>query len=252
MQLDSRETRWNTRRSMLASDSLESQVHAGRNSSVICGEELDKRVLAHAITNSEAAQRFARGECDRAAAIAFAREYYPVCLQFPLFLAAAISHVSDEDTRLLLVANLYEEHGNLDATRTHPELFRGYIRSLDLSPEALADGGSVGARLAQRFRTVCQEGPDYRAAAILYAFEALFSPACALIAEGLRRMGMSDTAVTFFDVHAIADVSHAAQLRTSVAAACRSRREWEVAVATADEGGRLLYELFDFAAATSS
>ena len=237
---------------MLESGSLESQVHAGRERAIVTSEELDERVLAHAITNSEAAQRFARGECGRAAAIAFAREYYPVCLQFPLFLAAAISHVSDEDTRLLLVANLYEEHGNLDAARTHPELFRGYIRSLDLAPEALATGGSVGARLAQRFRTVCQEGPDYRAAAILYAFEALFSPACAMIAEGLRRMGMSDAAVTFFDVHAVADVSHAAQLRSSVAAACRTPHEWEVAVATADEGGRLLYELFDFAAATSS
>lgn len=65
-------------------------------------EELDRRVLAHAIPGSEAIQRFARGDVQIGAAVALAREYYPVCLEFLLFLATAISHVRDERTRVLL------------------------------------------------------------------------------------------------------------------------------------------------------
>jgi pyrroloquinoline-quinone synthase len=216
-------------------------------------DQLDRRIARFGIGNSEAMRRFAdEGPADRAV-VGLAREYYPVCLEFPLFLAAAISHVRDEKARMLLVANLYEEHGDLDPARTHPALFRKYIDALGLDPRELekpADG-SPGLRLASRFRTVCQQGPDTRAVAILYAFESLFSPACAMIARGLRRTELPEEGVDFFDVHAVADVSHADQLHASLLAACRSDEEWDIALDTAEEGARLLYELFDSVAATT-
>ncbi len=187
------------------------------------------------------------------AAIALAREYCPVCLEFPLFLAAAISHVRQERTRLLLVGNLYEEHGDLDPARTHPALFRQYIRALGLEPDALATPitDSPGARVVERFRTVCREGPDYRALAMLYAFETLFSPACAMVVSGLRHLPLTPGAPLFFEVHAVADVAHAEQLRVALFAACRSEEEWRVAVETAGEASRLLYILFDSVARVS-
>jgi pyrroloquinoline-quinone synthase len=217
-------------------------------------DELDRRVLAHSLTNSEAMRRFASGKATRAVALALAREYYPVCVEFPLFLAAAISHVRDESARLLLVANLYEEHGDLDPTRTHPALFRSYIRSLGLDPQGLgtAGDGAPGVRLARRFRAVCREGPDSRAVAMLYAFESLFSPACRMVAEGLRRMGHAEAGIEFFDVHAVADLAHAEQLRSSLRTACRSDDEWAHAIEIADEGAQLLYTLFDAVASVSS
>lgn len=237
---------------------LDAVVFEGRASpeqarALVKREELDRRVLAHAIPNSEAMQRFARGDVQINAAIALAREYYPVCLEFPLFLAAAISHVRQERTRLLLVGNLYEEHGDLDPARTHPALFREYIRALGLEPDALATPitDSPGARVVERFRTVCREGPDYRALAMLYAFETLFSPACALVASGLRHLPLAPGAPLFFEVHAVTDVAHAEQLRVALFAACRSEEEWCVAVDTAGEASRLLYTLFDSVARVS-
>jgi pyrroloquinoline-quinone synthase len=216
-------------------------------------EELDRRVLAHAIPNSEAMQRFARGEVQIGTAVALAREYYPVCLEFPLFLSAAISHVRDERTRVLLVGNLYEEHGDLDPARTHPALFRQYVRALGLEPDALATPlkDSPGARVVERFSTVCREGPDYRALAMLYAFETLFSPACAMVASGLRPLPLAPGATLFFDVHAVGDVAHAEQLRLALFEACGAEEEWRVAVDTASEAGRLLYHLFDSVARVS-
>ncbi len=192
-------------------------------------------------------RRFPERQVRPAATIELARQYYPVCLEFPLFLAAAISHVRAEHPRLLLVGNLFEEHGNLDPTRTHPKLFCQYIRALGLQPQALAKvaEGSIGARVRERFSTVCREGPDYRAIAILYAFETLFSPACAMVASGLRRLDLGEEAIVFFDVHAATDLAHAEQLRASLLESCRSDNDWSVAIETAAEGARLLYTLFD-------
>ena len=210
-------------------------------------DELDRRILEYSVENSAAMRGFASGQIRPSATVELARQYYPVCIEFPLFLAAAISHVREERSRLLLVANLYEEHGNLDPTRTHPTLFRKYIHALGLRPQALAKAGegSIGARVCERFSTVCREGPDYRAVAMLYAFETLFSPACAMVASGLRRLPLPEEAVVFFDVHAETDLTHAEQLRASLVEACRSEHDWSVAIETAAEAGRLLHALFD-------
>lgn len=211
-------------------------------------EELDSRVLEHSLTKSEALQHFTRVP-QMAQAMALAREYYPVSLEFPLFLSAAISHIRDERTRLLLVANLYEEHGRLDPTQTHPELFRKYIRALGMEPGAMTRSSkdSPSERLITRFSTVCQEGPDFRALAMLYAFELLFSPACALIQEGVKRLPLAPEAGVFFELHAAADVLHAEQLRLALFQAAESEEDWRVAVDTAEEAGQLLYTLFDTA-----
>ena len=99
---------------------------------------LDRVVLEYAIPRSDAMQRFARGETrSDATARTLATEFYAFSHEFPLFLAAAISHVRDEASRLLLVHNLYEEHGNLELDRVHPKLFRQFVEGLGLQSAAL-------------------------------------------------------------------------------------------------------------------
>ncbi len=210
-------------------------------------EQLDRKVLRWAITNSESMQRFAQGDVSMQAVDTLAKEYYPINLEFSLFLAAAISHVRDESTRLLLVGNLYEEHGNLDADRTHTELFRQSMRVLNLNPEEFekAKPGTASAKVVESYSSTCKQGPDYKALAILYAFETLFSPASHMVATGMRRLDLPPAAYLFFDVHAKADVAHAEQLRTALLEACESEDQWQEALIVAETGGRLLYEFFD-------
>lgn len=208
---------------------------------------IDQVVLANTIGNSDAVRRFAAGlGPQRAVASALAREFYPFCFDFSLFLAAAISHIRDERARMLLVANLYEEHGDLDLSRIHPELFRAFVRALDLDPAALEIGaGTAGAEAAARVTRICRNGPAHRALAALYAIELLFGPACELFTRGLEHLGLPAAAIEFFTLHSGADVVHAEQLRTALVTACKTSSDRSEALAVASEVGRMFFELFD-------
>ncbi|BAC91104.1 iron-containing redox enzyme family protein [Gloeobacter violaceus] len=207
-------------------------------------EEIASRVSKYAINNSAVVRLFAEGKV--AVDPAALAHYYPISLDFPIFLARAIGHVRDENARLLLVGNLYEEHGNLDASQTHPELFRNYIRALDLNPDAFVNlDNAPAAAVVERYNAVCAEGPDHRALAMLYGFEKQFSPICTLLAAGLRRLELDEDAVRFFDVHSEVDVDHAEQLRFALFGACDSPRKWEEALEVAVEASGLLYDFFD-------
>jgi pyrroloquinoline-quinone synthase len=209
---------------------------------------VDAVVLAQAIRNSAAMRRFARGDlaAPRAVAESLAREFYPFCFEFSLFLAAAISHMRDERARLLLVGNLYEEHGDLDVSRMHPELFRKFVRALGLDPAALEVGrGTAGARAAALVTSICRNGPAHRALAALYAIELLFGPGCELLESGIRHAHLPKDAVEFFEVHAGADVVHAGQLRTCLATACKTDAHRREALSVATEVAGTFFRMFD-------
>jgi pyrroloquinoline quinone (PQQ) biosynthesis protein C len=213
--------------------------------------EIDQRILEFAVHRSAAMQRFASGSArSDAIALSLAQEFYHLCREFPLFLAAAISHVQDDESRLLLVSNLYEEHGNLDIERLHPALFRQFIRSMGLEPAVIekVTEGSPGVEAAQAITTICREGPAVRALATLYAIELWFGPACDMILQGLRPLALSSEATKFFVVHSGADIVHSEQLRKALLKVCGNDAEWQVAVTTAAEASHMFFTLFDFIA----
>jgi pyrroloquinoline quinone (PQQ) biosynthesis protein C len=213
--------------------------------------EIDRAILDYAVHRSAAMQRFAAGGArSDSIALSLAQEFYHLCREFPLFLAAAISHVQDDESRLLLVSNLYEEHGNLDIERLHPALFRQFIRSMGLEPAVIekVTEGSPGVEAAQTVTMICREGPAIRALATLYAIELWFGPACDMVLEGLRPLALSSEATRFFVVHSGADIVHSAQLRKALFKVCKTADEWRTAVNTAAEASYLFYTLFDFIA----
>lgn len=213
--------------------------------------EIDRVILEHAVQRSAAMQRFASGAArSDSIALSLAQEFYHLCREFPLFLAAAISHVQDDESRMLLVSNLYEEHGNLDMERLHPALFRQFIRSMGLQPSVIekVSEGSPGLEAAQAITTVCRQGPAVRALATLYAIELWFGPACDMVLEGLRPLALSSEATRFFVVHSGADIVHSEQLRKALLKVCQTESEWRTAVNTAGEASLMFYTLFDFIA----
>jgi pyrroloquinoline quinone (PQQ) biosynthesis protein C len=211
--------------------------------------EIDRVILDYSIPKSEAIQQFASGRApNESIALLLAREFQPFCFEFPLFLAAAISHIRDDKSRMLLVSNLYEEHGNLDLDRFHPVLFRKFMEGLGLEPEALEslDEASPGVQAAQRVTAICREGPAYRALATLYAIELLFAPTCEAIISGLRHLNLAAEAEHFWILHSGADVEHAKQLRTALLRACQSSADWSAAVELAGNIAQMFYTLFDY------
>jgi pyrroloquinoline quinone (PQQ) biosynthesis protein C len=230
---------------------FEGRPTAEEAGSLVKQVEIDRAILEYAVHRSAAMQRFASGDArSDSIALSLAQEFYHLCREFPLFLAAAISHVQDDESRLLLVINLYEEHGNLDIERLHPALFRQFIRSMGLEPAVIekVTDGSPGLEAAQTITMICRQGPAIRALGTLYAIELWFGPACDMMLEGLRPLALSSEATRFFVVHSGADIVHSAQLRKALFKVCKTADEWRLAVHTAAEASYMFYTLFDFIA----
>jgi len=216
--------------------------------------EIDRVILQYSIPKSDAVQGFASGRVpSEATAKALANEFYPFCTEFPLFLAAAISHLEDDDSRMLLVHNLYEEHGNLNPDRIHPALFRNFCRGLGLKLESLGghDPTSPGMQAARMMLEICREGPAYRALAALYPIELLFAPTCDIMIQGLRHLHLSPDAIDFWVLHSGKDVEHAEQLRKGLFKACRTPDQWQRALGLAEDTAQMFFELFDHIARAS-
>jgi pyrroloquinoline quinone (PQQ) biosynthesis protein C len=212
--------------------------------------EIDRVILEWAVSKSQALRQFAEGNSsNKSIALSLAREFQPFCFEFPLFLAAAISHVRDDKSRLLLVSNLYEEHGNLELDRFHPTLFRKFMRGIGVEPDSLElDPASPGVQAAQHVTAICREGPAYKALATLYAIELSFAPICDVIVAGLKHLKLSAETEYFWILHSGADVEHAEQLRAALLNVCRSPEEWHSAVELAGEISQMFFTLFDYIA----
>jgi pyrroloquinoline quinone (PQQ) biosynthesis protein C len=222
--------------------------------SIVKRAHLNHVVLAYSIPKSDAMQRFAAGKTasDRVAH-ALATEFYAFSHEFPLFLAAAISFVKDEEARLLLVHNLYEEHGNLELNRFHPALFRQFVRGMGLQPEAVErlSFSSPGVEAARWVTTICREGPGHRGLGALYVTELLFGPTCEMIVKGLQRMNLSSDVTEFFSLHAVAEEHHKEQIWGALERICTDDGQLREAIEVAGDVARVFYNLFDYIARSS-
>jgi pyrroloquinoline quinone (PQQ) biosynthesis protein C len=222
-----------------------------RARSLLKRAHLDRAVLEYAIPRSDAMQRFARGETrSDVTARTLATEFYAFSHEFPLFLAAAISHVRDEASRLLLVHNLYEEHGNLELDRVHPKLFRQFVVAMGLQTAALEryDQRTAGVQAAEWVTSLCRTGPAHRALGAIYVTELLFGPTCETIMRGLRHLNLSAEATEFFTLHSIAEEHHKEQLWLALEKICTTDALFEEAVGVAADIARMFYGLFDYIA----
>lgn len=177
-----------------------------------------------------------------------AKGYYPVNLAFPLFLAAAISHTEYDEARILLVDNLYEEHGSSKIEESHTRLFEHFIESVGLNPDDCknATSGSEEENLVKTYNNFCFNGKQHTALAVLYAFEELFSPISEAIAQGLRKSDILDEAdFSFFPIHGVVDIEHSEKLRKALISVIQTDEQWEEALEATRVGAKTLFELFD-------
>lgn len=177
-----------------------------------------------------------------------AKGYYPVNLAFPLFLAATISHTEYDEARILLVENLYEEHGSSKIEESHTRLFEHFIEAVGLNPDdyKTAPMGSEEDILVKAYNDLCFNGKQHKSLAVLYAFEELFSPISEAIAQGLRKSGILDEDdFSFFPIHGVVDIEHAEKLRKALLSVISTDEEWEEALEAAQLGATTMFNLFD-------
>jgi pyrroloquinoline-quinone synthase len=143
----------------------------------------------------------------------FACQFFLQVVEFPRAVSALHSRCADRHERLKLAESLYEEEtGKLSGTKPHPELFLDFCAGLGLDRAAVANTAPLPstAALVQWFEYSTKilsflEG----VAAINLAAEGQVVGAFGPFARALQtHYGLSQTAVTFWDVHELADAEH--------------------------------------------
>ena len=98
--------------------------------------ELDREIHAHPFLDSAFVKRLSNaGGVSRAQARKFAILYYPHIFRTRLYQANALGISPDERIQFVLAAILHDEYGNGDFTRTHPAVYRKFLKALDV-PES--------------------------------------------------------------------------------------------------------------------
>ncbi len=145
-------------------------------------------------------------------------QMYKFCREFPCFLAAALLACRDEEARMVIGENLWEELGEGDPQRAHAALFRRFTRALgfdDAQLEAVPAQPETRALidtylgLAERFGVLGILG------ALCHASEGIVATLYAHIQRGLLQAGAFEpAALVFFELHIHADDGHADKLES--------------------------------------
>ncbi|TCJ16065.1 iron-containing redox enzyme family protein [Rubrobacter taiwanensis] len=185
-------------------------------------ERLKREVIAHPALTHPFLERFGEGDVDEEGVRAFAIHYYRHIRVSRLYLAAVISNArDDEPLQLALAGILFDEYGELDPERTHPALYRRFMRALGITeeewaaPETLPE---VEAFIEEHYR-ICRD-PDIRLGlgALGPASEWPVPPIYVRLCEGLRKATeLSEPDLEIFTSHVIMDVEHARIMMDAVA-----------------------------------
>lgn len=150
----------------------------------------------------------------------FAEQYYVYCRYFPRFLAAAASNVPDDATRIALIENLWEEHGEGSLEESHRILYETFAQSLDLSSSDLQAVEPLPTTeiCIENMMDICRNQHFLIALGALGPGTEYFTnDEYGIIAQGLKQYDfMTDDALRFWTVHIHLDEDHYADMMKAV------------------------------------
>lgn len=142
----------------------------------------------------------------------FARQYSIYCNYFPRFLAATASNIPDDKTRMPLIVNLWEEHGEGNIRKSHRLLFHRFALATGLQEEELKDPAPLPTTeiCCEHLLDICQ---DYDFITSLGALgpgtEFFTNEEYKIIVSGLRQYDfLSEEDIEFWTVHMEIDEHH--------------------------------------------
>lgn len=147
------------------------------------------------------------------AARRFALAYYPHILHTRRYQAQALAVAEDEQVQFAFAQILADEYGNGDPERTHMELYRRFMRALQIGEEEIASGGDLFPELRLYIDAMMgYTRSNHWLAAASAAGIAMELPIPFLYREflkGLRRIpGIDEEALTLFTEHIVVDINH--------------------------------------------
>jgi pyrroloquinoline-quinone synthase len=178
---------------------------------------VDKLISTRSILEHPFYLAWRRGKLTKAQLATYARVYYPHVLAFPSYLRNAIQCAGDVEARQELENNLADELG---IPAPHSQLWLDFAEAMGAERAAVKDSSpcSKAAEAVSLFEQLtardCATG-----LATLYAYESQQPSVAQEKIQGLRLFyGVSEArALSYFSVHATADVEHGRAERASLA-----------------------------------
>ena len=93
---------------------------------------LKDEIFSHEAVNHPFLERFSKGNLSEEQVKTFALHYYQHAKMFSHYIANIIPKIPHEWDRMAMVKNLIDEYGNLNPDKTHPALFRKFLKALGL------------------------------------------------------------------------------------------------------------------------
>jgi pyrroloquinoline-quinone synthase len=173
---------------------------------------------SHALWHHPFVERCRAGQLTLAQVRVLGAQMYKFCHQFPNFLALALASCPQDDARIVIGENLWEELGEGDPLRAHAALFRQFTRALGFDDSQLSVLPAL-PETAALIDTYMGLSNRYGVLGILgalcYASEGIVAALYSHIQGALRQVASFDRhALMFFEVHIDVDDGHADKLES--------------------------------------
>jgi pyrroloquinoline-quinone synthase len=206
--------------------------------------KIDELVRSRSVLDHPFYQAWQRGTLTRETLQDYATQYYHHVSAFPTYLSALHSNLNDIETRQVVLENLMDEERG---ENNHPELWLRFAEGIGADrADVLASKPSPQTEtLISAFRTNTRSGNAAAGLAALYAYESQIPAVSETKKDGLQRFyGISDVrTLSYFDVHAEADVKHSRDERDALAHHITTEDDAEKAIAATDAVTQALWDL---------
>jgi len=183
--------------------------------------KLDEEIHLHPFLSDPFVKRLSSpGKISRAEGAKFALLYYPHIFRTRLYQANALGICPDERVQFVLAQILHDEYGNGDPGRTHPGVYRKFLRALEV-PESTYRHPPVFPELAMYIETMMRltQSGDWlaAAAAVGIASEWPIPKLYGNFLLGLRTIpGITEDDLELFSSHIGIDEDHSEMMREAL------------------------------------
>lgn len=156
--------------------------------------------------------------------------FYHVIKHFPQFLAAMITNWDDTIARMPLVANLYEEHGNMRLDSIHVETFKHFLHQVGIGEEILKESKPSPGVLAyiRAIKNLCIQQQPLEGLAALGIIEDIVHRVSPIISHVGKSVRQDIEHVSHFDEHEVLDDQHSKEIYELLK--CRTETDKELVI----------------------
>jgi pyrroloquinoline quinone (PQQ) biosynthesis protein C/mannose-6-phosphate isomerase-like protein (cupin superfamily) len=201
----------------------------------------------HPFWNCRLLAGFAQGAFSRDDLRHVFSQYHLYTSSFTRFIAAVMANCESDLFRAQLSANLWEEGGGCEPSRRHAEIFRHFLhRSLGIEDvDQIAYAPYTRHFVQEYLAQSARSEPMAGAAFLSLGTEAIVARVYQIMKTGLRRAGIAEDELEFFDIHIACDDEHAVTLEKMMASYAHQPGWFDACTAAANRALDLRTEFFD-------